>query len=74
MELDKRNRFEALSREKGGKSMTLDTTKPSSVKSLNFCSININGTRGKILVLLAFLDIHQPHVVADQETKTDSSM
>ena len=30
--------------------------------------------RGKILELLAFLDFNQPHVVAIQETKIDSSI
>ena len=74
MELDKRNGFEALSRDKGGKSPALDTTKPSFVKGLKFCSININGIRGKILEFLGFFDTHQPHVVAVQETKIDSSI
>ena len=36
--------------------------------------MNINSIRGKKLVLLAFLDFHQPHVVAIQETKFDSSV
>ena len=36
--------------------------------------MNINGIRGKKLELLAFLDFHQPHVVAIQETKIDSSV
>ena len=36
--------------------------------------MNINSIRGKILELLAFLDFHQPHVVAIQETKLDSSI
>ena len=40
---------------------------------MKFCSIDINGIRGKILELLDFLDAHQPHVVALQETKTDST-
>ena len=40
-ELEKQNRFEPLSREKGDKSPTPDTTKPSFVKGLKFCSINI---------------------------------
>ena len=37
-------------------------------------SMNINSIRGKKLELLAFLDFHQPHVVAIQETKIDSSI
>ena len=36
--------------------------------------MNINSIRGKKLELLAFLDFHQPHVVAIQETKVDSSI
>ena len=37
-------------------------------------SININRIRGKKLELLAFLDFHQPQIVAIQETKIDSSI
>ena len=47
---------------------------PSFVKGLKFCSININGIRGKILELLAFLDTYQAQVVASQETKTDNTV
>ena len=36
--------------------------------------MNINSIRGKKLELLAFLDLHQPHVVAIKETKIDSSV
>ena len=36
--------------------------------------MNINSIRGKQLELLAFLDFHQPNVVAIQETKIDSSI
>ena len=37
-------------------------------------SININSIKGKKLELLAFLDFHQPQIVAIQETKIDSSI
>ena len=38
-------------------------------------SINSNSIRGKKLeFLLAFLDFHQPQIVAIQETKFDSSI
>ena len=37
-------------------------------------SINIKSIRGKKLELLAFLDFHQPQIVAIQETKIDSSI
>ena len=36
--------------------------------------MNINSIRGRKRELLAFLDFHQPHVVAIQETKIDSSV
>ena len=36
--------------------------------------MNINSLRGKKLDLLAFLDVHNPHIVAVQETKIDSSI
>ena len=36
--------------------------------------MNINSIRGKKLELQAFLDFHEPHVVAIQETKIDSSV
>ena len=36
--------------------------------------MNINSIRGKKLEMLALLDFHQPHVVAIQETKIDSSV
>ena len=36
--------------------------------------MNINSIRGKKLELLTFLDFHQPHVVAIQETQIDSSI
>ena len=36
--------------------------------------MNINSIRGKKLELLAFLDFHQPYVLAIQETKIDSSI
>ena len=41
---------------------------------LKLTSININSIRGKKLDLLAFLEVDQPHVVAIQETKIDSSI
>ena len=50
------------------------TSKNNFIGGLKFDSININSIRGKKLELLAFPDFHQPHVVAIQETKTDSSI
>ena len=37
-------------------------------------SLIINSIRGKKFELLAFLDFHQPQIVAIQETKIDSSI
>ena len=48
-------------------------TKNNFVSGLKFISMNINSIRGKKLELLAFLDFHQPHVVAIQETKIATS-
>ena len=36
--------------------------------------MNVNSIRGKKQELLSFLDFHQPHIVAIQETKIDSSI
>ena len=41
---------------------------------MKFSSINVNGIRSKKLELLAYLDFHQPQIVAIQETKIDSSI
>ena len=49
-------------------------TKNNFVCGLKFISMNINSIRGKKLEQLAFLDFHQPHAVAIQETKIDSSI
>ena len=50
------------------------TNKSNFISGLKFLSMNINSIRGKKLELLAFLDFHQPHVVAIQETQIDSSV
>ena len=41
---------------------------------LKLISINMNSIRDKKLDLMAFLEVHRPHVVAIQETKIDSSI
>ena len=41
---------------------------------MKFSSINVNGIRSKNLELLAYLDFHQPQIVAIQKTKIDSSI
>ena len=67
------NRFVPLTKVKKDRSSPCGTNKSSFISGLKFISMNINSIRGKKLELLAFLDFHQPHVVAIQETKIDSS-
>ena len=72
--LETENRFVPLTKEKKDRSSPCGTNKSSFISGLKFISKNINSIRGKKLELLAFLDFHQPHVVAIQETKIDSSV
>ena len=72
--LETKNRFVPLTKEKKDRSSPCGTNKSSFISGLKFISMNINSIRGKKLELLAFLDFHQPHVVAIQETKIDSSI
>ena len=72
--LETENMFVPLTKEKKERSSPCGTNKSSFISGLKFISMNINSTRGKKLELLTFLDFHQPHVVAIQETKIDSSV
>ena len=74
MNLETEKRFVPLTKEKKDRSSPCGTNKSSFISGLKFISMNINSIRGKKLELLAFLDFHQPHVVAIQETKIDSSI
>ena len=65
--LETENRFVPLTKEKKDMSSPCGTNKSSFNSGLKFISININNIRGKKLELLAFLDFHQPHVVAIQK-------
>ena len=56
----------------GSKASQTGSDKNKFITGLKFVSININSIRGKKLELLAFLDFHQPQIVAIQETKIDS--
>ena len=74
LNLGDQNRFISLAKDSeistpstGGKSNKF-------VSGLKFSSINVNGIRSKNLELLAYLDFHQPQIVAIQETKIDSSI
>ena len=72
--LEAENRFVPLTKEKKNRSSPCGTNKSSFISGLKFISMNINSMRGKKLESLAFLDFHQPHVVAIQETKIDCSI
>ena len=72
--LETGNMFVPLTKEKKDRSSPCSTNKSSFMSGLKFISMSINSTRGKKLELLAFLDFNQPHVVAIQETKIDSSI
>ena len=68
------NRFNPLAKGNETKSPTTSTIKNSFISGLKFLSIHINSIRGKKLELLAYLDFHQPQIVAIQEPKIDSSI
>ena len=72
--LETETRFVPLTNENKDRSSPHSINKNSFISGLKFISMNINSIRGKKLELLAFLDFHQPHVVAIQETKIDSSI
>ena len=72
------NRFDLLSKDKNVRLSSNSSKETNSsnktLGGLKLISININSIRGKKLDLSAFLEVHQPHVVAIQETKIDSSI
>ena len=72
--LENQNRFDPLANDSGAKAPQTGSDKNKFISGLKFVSININSIRGKKLELLAFLDFHQPQIVAIQETKIDSSI
>ena len=84
--LETENRFVPLTKEKKDKSSPCGTNKSSFISGLKFISMNINSVRGKkkkqkkknkkkkTLELLVINDFHQPHALAIQETKIDSSI
>ena len=74
VDLETENRFVPLTKEKKDRSSPCGTNNSSFISGLKFISMNINSIRSKKLELLAFIDFHQPHVVAIQETKIDSSI
>ena len=72
------DRFDPLSKAKNvrlSSNSSKDTSSSNkTLGGLKLISININSIKSKKLDLLAFLEVHQPHVVAIQETKIDSSI
>ena len=74
LSLEIQNRFDPLTKEKKSGSSSFGTSKNNFIGGLKFVNIYINSITGKKLELLAFLDFKQPHIVAIQETKTDSSI
>ena len=74
LNLENQNRFDPLTKEKKTRSSSNATNKNNFVSGLKFVSMKINSIRVKKLELLAFLDFQQPHDVAIQETKNDSSV
>ena len=74
LNLENQNRFDLPTKGKKTGSSAFGTSKNNFIGGLKFVSININSIRSKKLELLAFLEFHQPHIVAIQETKIDGSI
>ena len=70
--METENRFVSLIKEQKDRSSPCGINKSSFISGLKYISMNINSIRGKQVELLAFLDFHQPHVVAIQDKKIDS--
>ena len=64
LNLENENRFDPLANGSGTKASQTGSDKNKFITGLTFVSININRIRGKKLELLAFLDFHQPQIVA----------
>ena len=69
LNFENQNRFDPLANGSGTKASQTGSDKHKFISGLKFVSININSIRGKKLELLAFLDFHQPKIVAIQGTK-----
>ena len=74
LNLEDQNRFIPLAKDTGTRTSSTGTKNNKFVSGLKFSSINVNGIRSRKLELLAYLDFHQPQIVAIQETKIDSSI
>ena len=73
LNLDDQNRFIPLAKDTETRTPSTGSKNNKFVSGLKFSSINVNGIRSKKLELLAYLDFHQPQIVAIQESKIDSS-
>ena len=75
LNLVNQNSFAPLTKETDDGISSNRTSKTNSLGGLKFISLNINSIGGKKKMdLLAFLDVHNPHIVAIQKTKIDSSI
>ena len=74
LNLEDQNRFIPLAKDTETRTPSTGSKNNKFVSGLKFSSINVNGIRSKKLELLAYLDFHQPQIVAIQETKIDSSI
>ena len=74
LNLEDQNRFIPLAKDTVTRTPSTGSKNNKFVSGLKFSSINVNGIRSKKLELLAYLDFHQPQIVAIQETKIDSSI
>ena len=72
--MEDQNRFISLAKDSETRTPATGAKNIKFVSGLKFSSINVNGIRSKKLELLAYLDFHQPQIVAIQETKIDSSI
>ena len=72
LNLESENRFNPI----GNSDKTKSSAPSTSTSKSKFIGglININSIKGKKLELLAFIDLHEPQIVAIQETKIDSSI
>ena len=69
--MEDQNRFISLAKDSETPSTWTKNNK--FVSGLKFSSVNVNGIKSKKLELLAYLNFHQPQIVAIQGTKLDSS-
>ena len=72
--MEDQNRFIPLAKDTETRTPSTGSKNNKFVSGLKFSSINVNGIRSNKLELLAYLDFHQPQMVAIQETKIDSSI